>query len=278
MFYMNQKIELGPSIVGQHYYLTETYGPYVRVTHSQGSHLDDGLIFWFKNTAPEQIKKVGEHTAWLGNILHGMFHGHLAGEKVVVEEESTQKPFDNFKAFCLEKGIRPVALEQRMVSRALGLGGTVDAVVDMDAPDGSTSPYEGRWVLDWKTGTESPSHDIQLAIYAVMWWELTGEWITNLAVVYIHRDGKKVKFVPVKSPITALMAGLFTFERWKYDNRDKLVWACAPNELVEKRKKTRGKNRIQFDNKEYKEEYAWPWLNVSSLRWLENFKNERKAK
>lgn len=275
---MNQKIELGPSIVGRNYFLTETYGPFCRVTTTQSGHYDFGLINWFKKTKLEEIEKRGKETAHKGTVLHGMFAGHLSGEKVVVEDEWSQKPFDYFKEFLADKKIRPVANELTMVSRSLGIGGTADAVVDMMVEDEAGDVGPERWLIDWKTGTESDSYFGQLAMYAIMYWELTGEWINKHALVYVHRDGKKAKMVVSESPIMALMSALFTYERWKMDNREALKWVCGPEELWEKRKNVRKVKRPKYDEENHKPEYVWPWLEASSLRWLEGFKEERKAK
>lgn len=57
------RIVLTDTLVGDHYVVEETHGPYIRVTSSQENHVEDGLKFWWQKTSPEEIKSVSKETA-----------------------------------------------------------------------------------------------------------------------------------------------------------------------------------------------------------------------
>ena len=83
---------------------------------------------------------------------------------------------------------RVFAIERRMASPLLGLGGTVDAVGIID----------GRLsVIDWKTKSAEPTdeilayHHLQAAAYAHMWHELTGDMPAQTSVIW--SDGERAE-------------------------------------------------------------------------------------
>lgn len=264
---LRREIILEDSCVGNHYVLQEVKGPFVRVTASQGDHVDFGLRKWWKETEPAAIEEKERETSDIGTILHGYIAGVLYGQPLAFQHEWAKPVVEKFVAFVAKNNIVATGIEKRLVSNTLGLGGQVD--------------FYGSWrkdtivdatpcILDWKTGGVYPSYAVQLAIYQILVWEETGRLITELAVVQIPRDGEgEIEVHPIQDPLRALRAGLHTFERWKYDNYNKLKWACAPRELQEQRSKSRGKKRQAFDES-WKPEYAWPWLEVDSVQWLDS--------
>lgn len=259
------RIVLTDTLVGDHYVVEETHGPYIRVTSSQENHVEDGLKFWWQKTSPEEIKSVSKETADKGTILHGYFVGFLKGEVVDVQEEWAKKPCENVQKFILEHKVKPIHMEKKYVSNDLGLGGTVDFI----------GTYDGKpMILDWKTGGVYLSYAVQLAIYMAIHYENTKEFIPDLAVVQVHRDGEEVEFHPIQKPLAALRAGLCTFERWKFDNAKKLDWIKAPEEVLEARAKTKMAKRVAFEEANWRPEYQWPWVNKDSLVWFNEFINK----
>lgn len=153
--------------------------------------------------------------------------------------------------------MKTIHSEVSLTSDILGIGCTVDWIGE----------NKGRaWLLDWKTGELYREQKCQVATYAFLAMEnlLLDGW-PNLGVVQAHRDGKPVVVKKVIDPISSLKAALNQFQRWKWDNEEKLKWVMAPEDFYEKRKKSRGKNREKY-NKLWKAEYAWPWLYRDAVK------------
>lgn len=262
---------LADTLIGDHYVVRETHGPYIRVSSSQENHVEYGLKFWWMNTNPEEIKKVSKETADKGTILHGYIVGLLQGEKVSIDEEWAKKPCENFLQFMEDHQVGPALTEKKLVSNALGLGGTVDFI--------GSAKLNGevkRVILDWKTGGVYLSYSIQLAIYMALWHEYTlptikPELIQDLAVVQVPRDGTEIVIHEINKPFAALRAGLCTFERWKFDNAKKLDWLLAPDDVLAARAKTKMEKRVEFEEANWNPVYQWPWLNKNSLEWFDEF-------
>ena len=259
------RIKLAETLVGDHYVVEETHGPYIRVTSSQENHVEDGLKFWWQRTSPEEISARSKETADQGTILHGYFVGILKGEVVDVQEEWAKVPCENFQKFVLKHKVKAKLVEKKYVSNALGLGGTVDFI----------GTFEDKpMIIDWKSGGVYLSYAVQLAIYMAIHHEKSGELIPDLAVVQVNRDGSEPEMHPITKPLAALRAGLCTFERWKFDNAKKLDWLLAPEDVLAARAKTKMAKRIAFEEANWKPEYQWPWVNRDSLVWLHTFINK----
>lgn len=264
-----QSIEIKETFLGSHYVVTQTKGPFVRVTASQRDHVEFGLRNWLEKTLPEEIERVQKDTADKGTILHGYISSILTHKSYVCTDPWALPVLEKFKAFVDKHALKPIFTEHCLVSEQLGMGGTVDFLGDANLLD--VPGFPTTCVLDWKSGNVYPSHAVQLSLYMVMIWELTGTLHKNLAIVQVPRDGGDIEIYPVSEPLKALKAGLHTFERWKYDNRHNLKWACAPREVTEARAKTRGKKREEFENSEWIQVYEWPWLYLDSLKWYDQF-------
>ena len=259
---INREIALDSSSVGRSYYLTEKRGPFIRVTTSQSDYCSSGLQFAMAKSKPDAWEKNKTEALECGSILHGYYAGILLGQNIQIQEDWAIAPINNFRRLVEKYKIEAVEVEVPVVSKCHGLAGRMDAIVQM-VVDGK----KGKFLIDWKTGDLYKSSYIQLGLYNMMWEEMTGESLDGAFVGQIHRKGKpKERLVEVPELSAQCLAGLHTFERWKFDNRESLMWACAPQELFEARKKTRGKNRIKFGKDNHKAEYVWPWLSVDSTK------------
>ena len=159
--------------------------------------------------------------------------------------------------------MKPQHTELALVSESLGLCCTIDYIGPVKSKQGSKV-----MILDWKTGKNIyDSYDIQLSIYMAIYWDYTGILIEDLATVQIPQDGGKAKVKIVEDPWQKLYAGLLTFERWKHDNYQSLMWVRAPQYILEQRKKTRGKKRKEFNEYHWEPWFEWPWYKVDSLLW-----------
>lgn len=268
---INTKVALEDCPLGNAYFKTIKYGPYVRYSNTQERHYEEGLIQWMKNTTKEEQEQVGDETSEKGNILHRYFEFIVNNEDFTIEEKNrwALEPCKKFKEFVDQQKVKPLHTELKMVSDVLGIGGTVDFV----------GTFDGRYVVaDWKTGGVYESYKCQLAIYLFMLFEnkvITNPEVFDLAICQFHRDGKKHSIKWVTDWQMYLKGALNTFERWKLDNKDKLLWLLAPQAVLDERKKTRGDARVQFLKKEWKLDYAWPWLFRDSVLDARNFLQRR---
>lgn len=257
-----KSVALEVTPIGEAYVRTMKYGPYIRYSHTQENHLDDGLIHWMRKSTPEEIQ-LSERTADQGTLLHRYFHSILTGAEIAVpEEEQWVIPVvQNFKGFRDKVDLKPSHLEVSLTSEVLGIGGTIDFIGDANIKGND----EKSWIMDWKTGGIHESYGYQLAIYKFMAIENgIGNDGMACAVCQFHRDGKEMGFKKIEDIGRYLLGALHTFERWKQDRFEKLKWVMAPAELVAERNKSRGKNRAAI-NETWKEEYAWPWLFKDSI-------------
>lgn len=254
---MDSRIEVyrADSLIGNAYWARVLEGPFARFSTGQESHVEPGLQFYLRNLDPSAPSDV---EAEKGVVLHGYFDGTLKGEKLVIPEEHDwcKKPLEEFNKLVEKHQIVPKLTEKMYVSKLFGLGCQIDFIGQVE-----NLPALG----DWKTGSLYQSQLVQLATYRVIHFENSGEWIDRLFVGHVHRDGKKAKLHWVEEAEAALYAGFHTYERWKWDNRKNLRWACAPDEILEERKKLRGKKREDFELASHRPEYVWPWLNINAF-------------
>lgn len=246
-------IKLEKSIIGQAYYKYQRMGPYIRVHTSQEGHIAPDLKFAFLK-ADEKTQAEWRVKRDRGTTIHGYIAGYLKGEQIDIVDEWAKEPMERFQKWCSGNYIlqKVKAVESVVVSDDLGLGGRIDA-------------WAGSVLVDWKYAKDVyPEYLVQLALYAAI---INDESVTRLEVVHIPtEEGKSITSMGTSSINSYLRRGLLTFERWKQENEEKLRWASAPQELLEKRAKARGKNRAAI---EHREEYIWPWLYEDSLKCLQ---------
>lgn len=272
----NKDCKLEDTNIGEAYVRTEKFGPFVRYSTTQENFYEDGLIHWMKKTSPEDIAK-SEVTADQGTLLHRYFDAILKNEEPAIpENEAWVAPvLDNFKVFAKASELKPHHIEKVLVSNTLGIGGTVDFIGEYKH-DGYS---ETKWLLDWKTGGLHQSYCYQLAIYKFMAFE--NDLVTDdygCGIAQFHRDGKQVGFRYVENVGEYLIGALHTFERWKLDNKPKLLWANAPKDVFEAYKKTRGKNREKFMRDNWEQSFMWPWITRDSIKDVRDYVYEKSER
>lgn len=260
---MTKKIILKPSIFGTSYYCEDGTGPLVRVTMSQASVVPDGLMHWYKRTDPQVIQDHMDDTAWKGTQIHGWIELYLKGEDDIAIQEWAIPAMSFFEEWAKKVKLKAKHTEIKLPSTNLGLGGTCDVVGSMTG-----SPL---CIIDFKTGQTNDKHFCQLALYMYMYWENTGELVKDLYIVGVHRDGKPITLKKCPDPLKYLRAAFLAYERWKFDNEEKLMWGAAPNDLWENRRRSRGKNRIKY-NELWEPKFRWQWLEKDCLLEYEEFK------
>ena len=240
------------SSFGTAYYVEQKLGPFARVSHVLHSWVPDGLKFWWMKTDAAEIEKVQRETADQGTIIHGLIATYLSGKTPVVENEFAKKPFENFVKWAKDVELKIEGVEVPVYSKRYGLAGTLDAWGYWKK---ATMPL----VFDWKTGDIRDSHKIQGSLYSSFLSEMDIRVGNEICIVSIPRDGSNITECVVNR-YDYFDVGMKIYSLWKFDNKEKLKWAHAPQEVLDARKKTRGKNRIKFDEENYKEEFEWKYL------------------
>ena len=229
---------------------------------SQSSVVPDGLKYWWQRTDPKRIKDHMDLTAWRGTQIHNWIEQYLEGIEDIAIEEWAIEPMTYFQDWAERVSLKAIHTELTMTSSHLGLGGTCDFI--------GTKNGESPCIMDWKTGQTSDKHFCQLAIYMYMVWETTGQLYKDLYIIGVHRDGKPIEVKKCPDPLKYLRGALLAYERWKFDNEDKLRWGSAPTELWDERKRSRGKKRKAID-KLWEPKFAWKWLEDDCLTRYEEF-------
>jgi hypothetical protein len=89
---------------------------------------------------------------------------------------------DAWRKLLAEANPRIISCEERIVSAAMGYGGTLDRVLDWRAD---------HWLVDIKTGSPEPWHRLQLAAYTALWTNgghAVGR-VVRRAALYLRGDG-----------------------------------------------------------------------------------------
>lgn len=138
-----------------------------------GRFKDSGaLIWWAWNQGKEgkDYRATSKAAADAGTVAHELVEAHLRGVNPVTEgiEQSVLErgtaAFNAYLAWERQTGIKPIPLEQPLVSEIYRFGGTPDAIFQM--PDGSLA------MGDWKSSNAVyADYLIQLAAYRQLWEE-----------------------------------------------------------------------------------------------------------
>jgi PD-(D/E)XK nuclease superfamily len=116
---------------------------------------------------------------WVENYLVG-----LGGCPVPPTDPQARSACSAARKFILEHNIIPVAVEKILYSRMWRVIGTTDlcgAVCRMS---------DSLCILDWKTSnsTDNPAYEWQLAAYASMWEEMTGQRVDDRYLVRLDKE------------------------------------------------------------------------------------------
>ena len=138
------------------------------------------LIAWRKRVGEEQANKISKIATTKGSKVHEACEDYLQGKETVwglCESDAC----DAFQAFIpvLDSVTTVHAMETRMWSDKLEVAGTVDLIAEIDGE---------MTILDWKTSSRYKRHEdipdyfMQMASYAVMFYERTGIVVPNIMV------------------------------------------------------------------------------------------------
>lgn len=152
------------------------------------------LDAWRKAVGEEEATKISRRAATRGTWIHEQCEYLLKDEqapKNAISSMLYQSQWNTFKPI-VSKIEEVYALESGLYSDKIELAGTVDCV----------GIWEGKLsIIDFKTSSRRKFHNeidnywMQCAAYAIAWWEMTGEPITQLVVLMSVEDEEPLVFV-----------------------------------------------------------------------------------
>jgi hypothetical protein len=131
----------------------------------------------------ERAGDVGHEVhAWIENYL--AFRANRGGCPLPPSDPQVRSACSGARKFILEHDIVPVAVERILYSRMWRVVGTTDfagAVCKIS---------DSLCVLDWKSSNsvDNPAYEWQLAAYATMWQEMTGQQVDDRYLVRLDKE------------------------------------------------------------------------------------------
>jgi genome maintenance exonuclease 1 len=171
---------------GKRLYITPTNEKYPSVTTVLSNYKKEGIIQWRKRIGEEQANKISTQASRRGTKVHKLCENYLNNEDAIFESYTP----DNIVMF---KSIQPIldelevvyAQERTLFSHHLKTAGRVDCV----------GKFRGKpHIIDLKTSNKLKKWEwidnyfMQGAAYSVMWEEMTGIPIPNLAIIIAVAD------------------------------------------------------------------------------------------
>lgn len=149
---------------------------------------------WLKDVGNE-AEDIVERAAQQGTNVHNAVERMLKGDTIYFIDYTLDewKMILKYHEFYTEYKPTVEAVEHNIVSKTIGVGGTLDLVCNINGE---------RWLIDLKTsGAIYDNHFVQLATYAVMWNEAyPTERIDRIGCLHLRaltrgasRDGKNIQ-------------------------------------------------------------------------------------
>lgn len=137
------------------------------------------LIYWLKNTSPEDIKKTSDKSLNIGKVSHEAIGRILNNEKFTIETEYSAEVSSCVKGFIEWKknfNFKVIECELKIKSDTLGYKGTLDHILENNGK---------KMLIDWKTSKSCyPEYDLQVVAYKKLYEEQFGKidscWIIRL--------------------------------------------------------------------------------------------------
>lgn len=143
-----------------------------------------GLARWREAVGKDKASKVTEDATTRGTAVHDMLDNWLDDSSVDVDTKDLAKevavPFRQVRKLLLEHLSEIIIKEQCLVSHSLKTAGRTDLM----------GVWKGRKAfIDFKTANKSKSESeindyfLQATIYALCWYEMTGELVEDIVII-----------------------------------------------------------------------------------------------
>jgi hypothetical protein len=176
---------------------------YFRVTSTLGIIAKHRLMNWMKKVGEKEANQILATRQALGITVHKLIELTLKDEayNLGTYETEIQEGLCKFYEFRTLADLKPDALEQRLWSNKFGFAGTCDYIGGYKTPDKflvrtQTPKFKnGGYIIgDWKSGKDIyPSYWLQVAAYAMAFYELTGIKVDGAFVCQIHGGKLRIK-------------------------------------------------------------------------------------
>lgn len=170
------------------FYVTPEGNKYPSVTTVIGTVMDSSwLDEWIAKVGEEQAKRVSGHATSRGTAVHLLCEKYVLNQEIDLKKEMplNKKIFSQMK--ILLKDVDHIySSEKRLYSNKLKVAGTVDLVAKYKNIDS---------IIDFKTSTKEKLQEdikgyfIQAAMYAYMFWEMTGIICKQLVIMIGIEEG-----------------------------------------------------------------------------------------
>ena len=176
-------------------YATPTGEKYKSITTVLGNHNKQAIMEWRERVGAEEANKISTKAATRGTKVHKICEDYINNEipelKMQMMMPDLKEMFFKIKPIIDEKLGDVYAQEQALYSHRLKIAGRVDLI--------------GYWngklsVIDFKTSTKQKEESyiqnyfMQCTAYALMFSELTGQWIDDIVVLIATGEGETQLF------------------------------------------------------------------------------------
>lgn len=163
------------------------------VTTVLGWYKKPQLAEWRKRLGEEEVQKVLRRTSSRGTKVHAICEDYLHNKEI---DKDKVDPFALFLFTSIQKFIDRIdnvlGVELQMYSNHLGVAGTADVIADFD---------DRRSIIDFKTSDKPKKEEwidtyfMQMAIYSMMMYELTGIIAQQLVVIIAVENSEPQLFI-----------------------------------------------------------------------------------
>ena len=176
-------------------YATPTGEKYKSITTVLSNHNKQAIMEWRERIGAEEATKISTKAATRGTKVHKICEDYINNEipelKMQMMMPDLKEMFFKIKPIIDEKLGDVYAQEQALYSHRLKIAGRVDLI--------------GYWngklsVIDFKTSTKQKEESyiqnyfMQCTAYALMFSELTGQWIDDIVVLIATGEGEAQLF------------------------------------------------------------------------------------
>ena len=136
---------------------------------------------------PKEGKLVNDVILSIGTLTHRQIEIFLRNDPLPTYSlRDVQEHFGRIMPL-LQRISNIVALEQPLYSPTLGIAGTTDCIADFD---GVLSVIDFKTSTKAKTESDIKNYFLQATLYARMWAEMTGQQITQIAILMSINSGQ----------------------------------------------------------------------------------------
>ena len=197
MRFVHEEVDLGyqdlDADTGEHgrTYTTPDGTRYPSITTVLSILSEESIAAWRRRVGEEEANRIGTRAAGRGTLVHQIIEEYLENKDVDDYLPHIRQSLENVRTILDSRIGKIYGLEVPLYSSHLGLAGRCDCIAEFDGV---------RSIVDFKTSRKPKKKEwidnyfAQMAGYAVMWEERTGQPITNTVVIMDVDDNEPLVF------------------------------------------------------------------------------------